>query len=341
VAEKPHHAEHADLPELGLPPQLYTESGEERRLGVEIEFGDLSIKTTGAIITSLYGGKIKIDDPYRLNVENTRLGDFLVELDAVYAHPQRPTPKSDEDGLSAKENPRKPEFLDLIAETIGDLSKSWVPMEIACPPVAIRSLPALETLVKALRDYGATGTGRQIYYAFGCQLNPELASLEIGHVLGQFKAWLLLEDWMREKAGQDLSRRLTAFANPFPRDYACHVLADRRPPQWDQFVEDYLRENATRNRDLDMLPLFAHIDEDYVKSLGDVRIKARPTFHYRVPDSRVDEPGWCLTTLWNDWLRVENLAADRPMTEAMTRKFLAKSWTRSQWADEVSRWIAP
>ena len=39
-------------------------------------------------------------------------------------------------------------------------------------------------------------------------------------------------------------------------------------------------------------------------------MSARPTFHYRLPNCRVDEPDWRIAHEWNAWVTVEALAAD-------------------------------
>jgi hypothetical protein len=39
-------------------------------------------------------------------------------------------------------------------------------------------------------------------------------------------------------------------------------------------------------------------------------VKPRPTFHYRLPDCRIDEPGWRPSVDWNRWVAVERLAED-------------------------------
>ena len=86
----------------------------------------------------------------------------------------------------------------------------------------------------------------------------------------------------------------------------------------DQLIDDYLTHNPTRNRALDMLPLFRHIDEQRVINVvDDDRIKARPTFHYRLPNCQIDEPDWGLIRAWRDWLQVEALAADATRLDAV------------------------
>lgn len=317
----------AQVPEFKPPPKSETDEGKERRIGVEIEFGDVTLGETVGLVQRLFGGEIESRDPYRSMVNNTRFGDFLVELDTIYAHPEAGK------GLRA-------EIERNLAERVGDVAKLWLPMEIAAPPIPLSRLGEMERLIEELRRAGATGTDKQLYYAFGMQFNPELASLDAGFVVQQFKAYLLLEDWLRAVSGRDIARRVVAFANPFPRAYAQKVLAPGYDPDWDRFIDDYLTDNPTRNRDLDMLPLMSHVDEARVmRRVKDKRIKTRPTFHYRVPDSRVDEATWSLTLEWNRWVEVEYLAEDTERLEAMRKAFLDHGDNRVAWADETAEWL--
>ena len=310
------------------PPDKKTTKGEIRRIGVELEFGDITPIKTAQIVQNVYGGDLKEEDPYRILVENTPYGTFVIELDTIYAHPPE-NPKSKQGFLA--------EMANKVAETVGDMSKGFVPMEIACPPVPLDKLSDIEKLVVALREGKATGTNQEIYYAFGCQLNPELASLEIDYVLKQFKAWLLLEDWLRQEAANDLSRHLTVFANPFSRRYAKKVLKESYAPDWEKFIDDYLKDNNTRNRGLDMLPLMTHVRPETKEKAGDDRIKQRPTFHYRIPDSRIDEADWSITLEWNRWVQVELLANNPEKFDTLRKKFLTKSYSRKAWAKETAK----
>jgi hypothetical protein len=89
------------------------------------------------------------------------------------------------------------------------------------------------------------------------------------------------------------------------------VLAPNYAPSVSQLIDDYLKHNPTRNRGLDLLPLFAHLDKDRVtRAVDDDRVSARPTFHFRMPDSRVDDPRFRITEQWQAWLEVERLACD-------------------------------
>jgi hypothetical protein len=108
-------------------------------------------------------------------------------------------------------------------------------------------------------------------------------------------------------------------------------------------IDDYLIYNPTRNRELDMLPLFAWIDEERVRdAVADKRINPRPTFHYRLPDARVDRPDWTVTTEWNRWCVVERLSARPEKLAAMAQAY----WENQgrliprDWAIMSSEWIA-
>jgi hypothetical protein len=94
------------------------------------------------------------------------------------------------------------------------------------------------------------------------QLNPELPDTDVDSVRGYLQAYLCLEDWLRMRSEVDLTRRLTFFADPFPKAYARTVVDAGYSPNLDRLIDDYLDANPTRNRSLDMLPLFCHLDED-------------------------------------------------------------------------------
>jgi len=80
-------------------------------------------------------------------------------------------------------------------------------------------------------------------------------------------------------------------------------------PNQAQLIDDYLEHNPTRNRALDMLPLFSYLDKERVAAkVPDRKIKSRPTFHYRLPNSEVGKPGWTIFEAWTDWVTVEEIA---------------------------------
>jgi len=94
---------------------------------------------------------------------------------------------------------------------------------------------------------------------------------------------------------------------------------------------------------MDMLPLFAYLDEDRVRSrLDDPRIKARPTLHYRLPNCDIDNPGWNLDQPWQNWLQVERLANDPARLKQFCEQYrrYLKSFTTpfdTEWLKESSK----
>ena len=315
---------HALIP----PPVARTSRGEPRRIGVEIEFHGPDVETTAAEVQSLFGGRIEATDPYRCNIEDTRFGAFTVELDSSLAHPE----KSDDEDAPLTERVKAG-----LANLAGDVIGLWMPTEVCAPPVPIDRLPELQPLIDRLRARGAVGTRASPAYGFGMQLNVEVAAETAEYVTRHLKAYLLLSDWLRADIKVDPTRRLLPYVDPFPRDYVLKVVDPDYAPDMKQLIDDYLDANPTRNRELDMLPLFAHLDSHRVADRfqgQSVKIKARPTFHYRLPNSLVDDPDWGgAVGEWNRWVRVEQLAHDGDRLAETGRAY------RDHHADELAGWI--
>lgn len=190
-------------------------------------------------------------------------------------------------------------------------AEALVPHEIVSPPLPLARLGEVETLIAQLRERGAKGTSDRALNAFGMQFNPELPSLEPRLITACLKAFLCLYDRLYVRADIDFTRRITSYVDPFPSSYVKKVIAADYWPDLTTLIDDYLIDNPTRNRALDMLPLFKFLDEDRVCARADESlIKARPTFHYRLPDCDIHKPHWGLHVAWNDWVEVERMAAD-------------------------------
>ncbi len=309
------------------PPVLTSHSGEERRVGVELEFAGVEGDQAARIVSDLFGGDVKQTDQYRWHIKNTSLGEFEVELDVSMAHKAEDAPES--------------EIRDFFREIVGAVGHEIAPFEIVCPPVSLSGLPELESLIDALRKHGAEGTGDQLLHAFGLQLNPEVASLEPDYILCHLQAFLLLEPWLRVKIKVDATRRILPFTDPFPKDYIAYLLRQDNVSGTGKIMDDYIAFNPTRNRSLDMLPLFAFLDEKRVRNtLDDPRIKSRPTFHYRLPNSMISQKNWGIATEWNRWVEVERLAADKGALKDLTLKYFDNEarLIAHDWAGIVEKW---
>lgn len=317
------------------PPRLLAHDGRERRVGVEIEFAAVSARQGAEIVRGLFGGRVREEDPHRFHVEGAEHGDFMVEIDTQYAHrPKGAGPAPEDDVIES--------FRDEMRRLFGDIGSLVLPCEVVCPPIPWRELPRLDALVGALKAAGAEGTRSSPFYAFGAQLNPELASTEPAHLASTLKAYLLLSPWLRAVMSLDVTRRLAAFADPFPEGYARLVLDPGYRPGLARLIDDYLDANPTRNRELDALPLFAWLDEGRVRDrVEDVRVKPRPAWHYRLPDADLGEVDWSICLEWNRWVVVERLAEDAAllarMGEAWRRR--RQGWLSDRWAMECTQWL--
>ncbi|GHE20252.1 amidoligase family protein [Halomonas urumqiensis] len=327
------------------PPEPCNPDGELRRVGVEVEFAGLPPQHTAELVRDLFGGDIVALSAHRLKVSGTRWGDFMIELDTQYAHPDDTLLEAklkDDSEWQRQRHQMHVEFHTRTRELIGDVVTGLVPTEIVCPPVPWNELDELDRLFDALREHGAKGTDASLLYGFGLHLNPEVPSLEAGSLLDHLRAYLLCAEWLREQIDVDITREVLPHANPFPKSYAIKVLEPDYAPDIDTLIEDYLEHNPTRNRELDMTPLFAFLRPDFPHELfRDKLVKPRPTFHYRLPDARLSAPGWGSVVEWNRWLAVEALAADREtlMTRASdyvirhTQTPLARLWRKVRgWA---------
>jgi hypothetical protein len=268
--------------------------GGRRPVGVEIEFGGLDAIGAAGAVQHRFGGAIRPDGPHRVRVEATELGDFKVELDWDWIH----APSDDA-------------FVDRAKAMLGDIGAELVPMEVVTPPVPAGRLPEIDSLVRDLVRLGAEGTRAGLLYAFGLHLNPALGPADLAAlpILRVLQAYLLEAVALRAAIDVDPVRTLLPFVERFPPDYADHVLDPDYAPTLAGLIDDYLRFNPTRNRELDLLPLFAWIDADRVRhAVPDPRIRGRPTFHWRLPNADFDAPGWTVARQWLRWLAIEEAA---------------------------------
>jgi Putative amidoligase enzyme len=226
-----------------------------------------------------------------------------------------------------------------MRHALGAVASLVMPYEVVTPPLPIGRLVDIDNLVEALRQTGARGTGRSPLYAFGLHLNPQAASLDADYIVDHLKSFMLLAPQLRAEIGVDLSRRLSPFIEPYAEPYVRRVVDPDYRPSLERLIDDYLDANPSRNRELDLLPLFATLDAERVRRhVADARVKARPTFHYRLPNSRVDDSGWSVVADWNRWVGVERLAAERHRLDELARRYVEKA--PGAWTERLKEWIA-
>jgi len=312
--------------EVAAPPVADGPDGCPRGVGVELEFGQLSALRAAEVVARALGPGTGLheEDPHRFRIVppdgSPWRGSFRVELDTRWAHPEHLRGHALEAGAGEDDElPRR------AAALLGDVAGLVMPVELVAPPVAWPDLPALLPLVAALRAAGATGTEHSSFAGFGMHLNVEAAALDAGYLLSILRAYVLLAPRLRRDSRLATIRRLQSYINPFTVDYARHILDPGYAPGLIRLIEDYVTFNPTRNMELDMLPLFAHLDAPRIRRhLPDEKISARPTFHWRLPDCRIDAPGWRPLDDWARWVAVERLAAEPRELRVLSRTFLSK-----------------
>lgn len=320
-----HHAAHAigqPFPPLPVPE---TAKGKPRRVGVEVEFAGLDESEVARVLSEVLGGEIERSGPYHYSLCGTEIGDMTVELDTA---------------LRKKSDRR------LVQEGL-DLARGIIPVEVITAPITATALPRLDAAISALRDAGAKGSGQGAFYGFGVHLNPEIAGETHPLTPATIRSYGLIEEHLRAEDRIDGTRRLLPFVDRWPAALIDGLASAGNATLRDLMVL-YARHTTSRNHGLDLLPLFRHIDERNFHRLfgtGDGgTTNARPTFHFRLPDSRIDEQDWSLLFAWRDWHLIETVAADDALLHRLAQARLQYSDRllsgRGDWRREVSEILA-
>lgn len=310
------------------PPLIEKEDGTLRRIGFELEFTGVDLAKVGQTLSSLYGGELKSESPFQHKVKGTEFGDFILEVDSIQLKERSYIQFLERVGVELDEK-----YAEKVDEAFYDLSKVAVPFELVTPPIPIDKISELSKLGDALFKMHTKGTRASFLYGFGMQFNPEVPSLKAETILSYIRAFFLLQDWLKKEINVDITRRIMPFIDDFPQKYITKVLQPDYKPSMSQLIDDYLADNPTRNRPLDMTCMFAYIDKERTfNKVDDYKlIKPRPTFHYRLPDCRIDEKDWSIALEWNRWVRVEKLAYDKDSIAKMSEEYLKNSNTLKKW----------
>ncbi|HEU5056550.1 MAG TPA: amidoligase family protein [Kofleriaceae bacterium] len=285
------------------PPVRVDARGRTRVVGVEIELTGMEVGAIVDTVARVFGGAVARETDYLARVA-TELGEFRVEVDLHLLQrigKSRAQPSGDTGVVAA------------LRDAVAAVAERIAPFEVVTPPLPYPALPRVDDLVDSLAAAGGRGTGAGLLHALGLHLNPDVPEPTAPRIHATVRAYAILEPWLRARAGVDVSRRLTPFVDPYPAAYVQRLVEQEVAPPMERLIDDYLRYNPTRNRGLDLLPLLSSIDRERVEAaVSDPRVKSRPTYHYRLPDSRVGEPGWQVTDEWRRWLVVEEVAASPP-----------------------------
>lgn len=322
------------------PPRTTNPDGKERLAGYEFEFTGVEMHNVAKIIQSLYGGSIEKVSTYKFLIKGTQYGSFKIELDAQVLSEKKyeETLRLIGIDVSLFKN------IESIETKVKDIASSVVPYEITTPPVRLSQMEAFNSLLEELRNWKAKGTGSSIFYAFGLHINPEIPDRSTENILNHLRAFILLDPWIRFDAKIDLSRRVTPYIKEFKEDYKSLLLSEDYHPALDQLIQDYFAFENSRNRPLDLQPLFMYLNKELTEPfLADTLTQPRPAYHYRLPNCSIEDDDWTLASEWNRWVLVETLAADESTLRQYGRAYLKMKKEsaigfKAKWIKLVNRW---
>ena len=328
-------------------PVLYNTQGNLRTIGFELEYANLSIEESVQVVQQLFGGTVQKENRFKQQVLNSSLGDFTIEFDLTLLSEKRYRKFFDAFHIHPEEIKVGNTTLEAEVEIAleGIIGKVF-PNEIACPPVAFTQLEALEKLREALYLHHAQGTESFLTNAFGTHINVEVPDLEAATLLRYLRAFILLYPWLLEVGKTDLARKVSPFIDPFPPAFVQLVLARWYNPDLETFIKDYHAHNPDRNRPLDLYPIFAALKTDILQEFSGLgKVKPRYTFHYRLPNSSVSEPGWTLAQEWNNWVTIEELAQDPARLAKWSDEYLVLRDNtglgfESKWVSKINAWLS-
>ncbi|QBF29952.1 amidoligase family protein [Thalassococcus sp. S3] len=283
-------------------PVSETRRGKERRIGVEIEFGGLTLEETADVLGRALGGTVTNKNG-KWRITDTSIGEVTFYLDTRFRQ-----------DISA-----------LQSEWIDAAARSVIPVEIITKPLSHSELNELSALETLLRAEGALGSRRSLFLGVGVHFNVEVRSLDLDDILPVLRAYAMVERALRRADPVDITRDITTFVDPYPKALARH-LALAPPGSMDELISLYLTHAPSRDHGLDMLCIFAEIAPERVaRAVNDSAVSARPTFHFRLPECRIDEADWSLVQEWQRWVAIETIAE----SDGLLRE-LAELWAEDR-----------
>ncbi|HEX6242197.1 MAG TPA: amidoligase family protein, partial [Polyangiales bacterium] len=302
------------------PPRERNAQGELRRVGLELELAGLTVQAALDLIQQCFGGTPDASQRTHGTVADTSFGTFKVEFDMGALQKRSYLRPLELIGIESDSRTAQ-----IVEDKLLQVASEVVPVEVITPPIPWNRLHELDPLWEKLRGAGAEDTYGSVFYAFGLHLNPEVPDRDPATLLAFLRAYLLLEDWVIESSNMDISRRIAPFVRPFPEPYRRKVLAPSyAPADGAQLVDDYLEGNPTRNRGLDLLPLFVELfGRSLLSRVEEAElVKPRPTFHYRLPNCELAAPGWSPRADWNRWVAIERLAQEPALLAELSHAYL-------------------
>jgi hypothetical protein len=325
---------------------MLNEQGEIRRVGFELEFAGVDLQKAATIIMQQYGGRHIADDKQKQRVIDTSIGDFCLNVDLRLLSEKKYNVLFEKLGINLAAINIGNTSLDSVIENVLESGiTTIIPYEISAPSLPLTELHKIEQLRQGLQENQAKGTTASVLYAFAMHINPELPAKNADTLLAYTRAFVLLYPWLFNVSQIAFARRVSSFINPFPAAYIHLILHEEYAPHLDQFIDDYYLLNPDRNRPLDLYPVFAWLNAGKVTKLKDIgKVSPRPTFHYRLPNSLIDNPEWTIAREWNRWVEVEKLASDPVALAEVSREYLRIREMNlvnfeNIWINKMEEWI--
>jgi len=294
------------------------------RIGVEIEFARLSAHEAARAIVAApgVGGTVVIDGPHAAHIEGGALGGAKVELDTRFANPPE-----EGGGDYLNEFMEALDMRDMAADAVSHI----LPVELSTPPVPEEDFAVVESAIVALREAGGVGTKESPFAAYGLHLNVELIPEDPQRAVRVCAAYAFAEEWVRWRVAPDMMRRATPYVDPYPVlfTFGLSVGFDGREPPLGSFISLYGRWCPTRNHGLDMWPLLGWLDKKAASRATMHKIKGpRPAFHYRLPNSDLEDPDWSPRADLVLWRSIERIGDDPERLEAARKTWVERNFWR-------------
>lgn len=284
--------------------------GSARRIGHELEFSNVSLAEAAHLLESIFQGEITKKHNNLISLE-TEDGAFTILVDFEYLQE-----------LSSNEAALKKDvFKNYAKTTLEDISEGIVPLEIVTPPLLPEQQDKIDALAKKLKEAGAQGTKDSLINAFGYHLNIDIPDLEAPTITRYLQSYCLLEPWLAKRVQRDITRGMSGYTKYYTTRFKKEILRENYAPSQSDIINTYLYHNPSRNRALDMLPIFAMIDEEKVRLAtgGDTLVKKRPAFHYRLPNCALNVLSWTPSQELEHWSYVEKVANDDKLRAQLIR----------------------
>lgn len=278
-----------------------------RHYGLELEFTGLDLKTVAELVVHHFGGEISKRSAYIIDVKNTAWGDFRLECDSSFLKSRGYADWLSNVGVDLTKDEQ--ERLDVA---IAGKSDILVPNELVTPPLPQKALPDFYNFVDHWKQIYRNLVPIDLSLApLGLHINIETHSLESDWLLSVLRSFCLRYKSLKKEIAVDIKRSVAPYIASFPKGYTEWINREDYTPTMEVLIKDYFKWNPTRNRALDMAPLFGHINWELLEKVEGLElhlVKPRPAFHYRLPNCHLHSPDWSVEQEVNRWLELEDFA---------------------------------